>query len=141
MNNKAVLKSSFQAGAALGTPATYPNLKISDISTMANANINGMMWVIHSFLNRSMRAQKPERGAILNVTSVTGLEVPPFPGEAAYHASKAFQEAFTNAIRNELGGTDIRVLVLRPGCVATNFHSQRVGHDNQMYDSFFEGYE
>ncbi|KAG9705892.1 hypothetical protein KCU73_g17831, partial [Aureobasidium melanogenum] len=37
-------------------------------------------------------------------------------------------------------GTNIRVLALRPGCVATNFHSQRVGHDKQMYDEFFDGY-
>lgn len=80
-------------------------------------------------------------GTILNVTSITGLEVPPFPGEAVYHANKACQEAFTNALRNELSGTDIRVLALRPGVVATNFHSLRVGHDKQMYDEFIEGYE
>jgi len=59
------------------------------------------------------------------VTSTTGLEVPPFPGEAVYHASKACQEAFTNVLRTELVGTDIKVLALRPGVVATNFHEQR----------------
>jgi short-subunit dehydrogenase len=79
-------------------------------------------------------------GTILNITSVTGLEVPPFPGEAVYHSNKAAQEAFTNALRNELLGTNIKVLALRPGVVATNFHSQRVGHDKEMYDSFIEGY-
>lgn len=93
----------------------------------------------HAVLNHSMLRRKA--GTILNITSVTGLEVPPFPGEAVYHANKACQEAFTNALRNELSGTDIRVLALRPGCVATNFHSLRVGHDKEMYNSFFEGYE
>lgn len=93
----------------------------------------------YAVLNRAMLKKKA--GTILNVTSITGLEVPPFPGEAVYHANKACQEAFTNAIRNELNGTDIRVLALRPGCVATNFHSQRVGHNKEMYDSFFEGFE
>lgn len=82
-----------------------------------------------------------DAGTILNITSVTGLEVPPFPGETVYHSNKAAQEAFTNALRNELVGTGIRVLALRPGCVATNFHSLRVGHDREMYESFFEGYE
>jgi short-subunit dehydrogenase len=38
-------------------------------------------------------------------------------------------------------GTNIKVLALRPGRVATNFHSQRVGHDREMYEEFFEGYE
>jgi 3-hydroxy acid dehydrogenase/malonic semialdehyde reductase len=90
-------------------------------------------------LNRSMMKRK--EGTILNITSVTGLEVPPFPGEAVYHANKACQEAFTNALRNELTETNIRILALRPGCVATNFHSQRVGHDKAKYDEFFEGFQ
>ncbi|TEA12702.1 NADP-dependent 3-hydroxy acid dehydrogenase [Colletotrichum sidae] len=112
------------AGLALGAPATFAELKIQDIMTMANTNVNGMMF-----------------GVILNVTSVTGLEVPPFAGEAVYHASKAFQEAFTNSLRNELVETDIKVLALRPGVVATHFHTQRVGFDKEKYNSFTEGYD
>ena len=106
---------------------------------MNNTNINGLMFVTHAVLNRSVSARGA--GTILNITSITGLEVPPFPGEAVYHANKACQEAFTNSLRNELSGSNIRVLALRPGCVATNFHSQRVGHDKDMYESFFEGFE
>jgi short-subunit dehydrogenase len=68
-----------------------------------------------------------------------GLEVPLFPGEAVYHTNKAAQEAFTNALRNELNGMNIKVLALRPGCVATNYHFLRVGHDKGMYDSFLRG--
>ncbi|KAF7587410.1 hypothetical protein BBP40_007250 [Aspergillus hancockii] len=129
------------AGLALGAPARFPDLKISDVMTMVNTNINGLMYVTYSVLNRSMLARKPGNGTVLNITSITGLEVPPFPGEAVYHANKAFQEAFTNALRNELSGTNIKVLALRPGCVATNFHSLRVGHDKEKYDKFFEGFE
>lgn len=106
---------------------------------MNNTNINGLMWVTHVVLNRSFMPRKA--GTILNITSVTGLEVPPFSGESVYHANKACQEGFTNALRNELSQTNIKVLALRPGCVATNFHSLRVGHDKEMYDSFFEGFE
>lgn len=102
------------------------------------------------------------------MTSTTGLEVPPFPGEAVYHASKACQEAFTNVLRTELVNTDIKVLALRPGVVATNFHEQRcvmtcvtpylflpdelnnlkglltccrVGYDKNKYDDFMDGFE
>ncbi|GIJ88043.1 hypothetical protein Asppvi_006959 [Aspergillus pseudoviridinutans] len=127
-----------QAGIALGAPNAFYNLKVSDIQIMNSTNVNGPMFVTHAVLNRGMLASK--QGVIMNITSVTGLEVPPFPGEAVYHASKACQEAFTNALRNELIGTNIKVLALRPGCVATNFHSQRVGHDKEQYDAFFEGY-
>ncbi|KAK7213116.1 hypothetical protein V2G26_020294 [Clonostachys chloroleuca] len=127
------------AGLALGAPAAFQDLKINDIATMNNTNINGLMWVTHVVLNRSFMPRKA--GTILNITSVTGLEVPPFSGESVYHANKACQEGFTNALRNELSQTNIKVLALRPGCVATNFHSLRVGHDKEMYDSFFEGFE
>ena len=106
---------------------------------MNSTNINGLMFTTYAVLNASMKPRKA--GTILNITSVTGLEVPPFPGEAVYHCNKAAQEAFSNALRNELSETNIRVLVLRPGCVATNFHSLRVGHDKEKYDSFFEGYQ
>ncbi|PQE05670.1 Short-chain dehydrogenase reductase SDR protein [Rutstroemia sp. NJR-2017a BVV2] len=101
-------------------------------------NINGLMFTIYSALNASFIKKKA--GTILNITSVTGLEVPPFPGESVYHTNKAAQEAFSNALRNELCGTNIRVLVLRPGCVATNFHSLRVDHDKEKYNKFFEGF-
>lgn len=131
--------TNLQAGLALGAPNIFHNLKINDIQTMISTNVNGPMYTTHSVLNRSMIARSS--GTILNITSVTGLEVPPFPGEAVYHSNKAAQEAFTNALRNELVGTNIKVLALRPGCVQTNFHSQRVGHDRVMYEGFFEGYE
>lgn len=130
-----------QAGLALGAPARFPELKIEDVVTMSNTNVNGTMFVTHSVLNRSMLTQKPGKGTILNITSTTALEAPPFPGEAVYHASKAFQEGFTNSLRNELVETDIKVLALRPGVVATHFHTQRVGFDKDQYDSFVEGYE
>jgi 3-hydroxy acid dehydrogenase/malonic semialdehyde reductase len=112
------------AGLALGAPAQFPDLKIEDVITMTGTNINGYMFATYAVLNEGkMKARG--KGTILNVTSTTGLEVPPFPGEAVYHASKACQEAFTNVLRTELVGTDIKVLALRPGVVATNFHEQR----------------
>ncbi|KAM0491791.1 hypothetical protein ACHAP8_010421, partial [Fusarium lateritium] len=127
------------AGLALGAPSVFNELKVQDILAMNNTNLNGTMFVTYAVLNRSMRPR--DSGTILNVTSVTGLEVPPFPGEAVYHTNKAAQEAFTNGLRNELCGTNIRVLALRPGCVATHFHLQRIGYDKDQYEQFFEGFD
>jgi NADP-dependent 3-hydroxy acid dehydrogenase YdfG len=128
------------AGLALGAPASFPDLKLQDIITMTSTNINGYMFAAYSVLNTGRMNQR-KKGTILNVTSVTGLEVPPFSGEAVYHSSKAAQEAFTNALRVELKGTDIKVLALRPGVVETNFHEQRIGYDKKQYEDFIEGYE
>lgn len=128
------------AGLALGAPKRFPELSIPDIVTMSNTNINGVMFSAYATLNAGGMMRR-KRGTILNVTSTTGLEVPPFPGEAVYHSSKAFQEAFTNVLRTELQNTNIKVLALRPGVVATNFHEQRVGYDKEQYDDFMDGFE
>ncbi|KAK8051118.1 hypothetical protein PG993_002503 [Apiospora rasikravindrae] len=129
------------AGLALGAPARFPELSIADIVTMNNTNVNGYMFMTHAVLNQAMLRRDGGVGTILNITSTTALEAPPFPGEAVYHANKALQEAFTNALRNELTETNIRVLALRPGVVATHFHEQRVGFDKGMYDEFMKGFQ
>ncbi|KAF2766636.1 NAD(P)-binding protein, partial [Teratosphaeria nubilosa] len=129
------------AGLALGAPAAFWEQDIAgDISTMVQTNVLGFMCAAHAILNEGGMA-KTKRGTILNITSVTGLELPPFPGEAVYHATKACQEAFTDSLRNELVGTNVRVLALRPGVVQTNFHEQRVGHDKGRHDDFVGGIE
>ncbi|KAB2570471.1 NADP-dependent l-serine l-allo-threonine dehydrogenase [Lasiodiplodia theobromae] len=128
------------AGLALGAPALFPHQSIEHIATMTATNVDGVLFAAHAALNQGGMLDAA-RGTIVNVTSVTGLEVPPFPGEAVYHATKAAQEAFTNALRNELRETSIRVIAIRPGVVATNFHEQRVGYDKGMYEGFVEGYE
>jgi len=120
------------AGLAIGAPNRFPDLKIQDIITMTSTNINGYMFATYAVLNEGKMKERG-KGTILNVTSTTGLEVPPFPGEAVYHASKACQEAFGNVLRTELVGTDIKVLALRPGVVATNFHEQRYVVHSRVY--------
>ncbi|BFZ62920.1 hypothetical protein YB2330_004032 [Saitoella coloradoensis] len=128
------------AGLALGAPSRFHELTIEQIQQMSNTNINGTMFTTHAVLNSGMAARK--QGTILNVSSTTALEAPPFPGEAVYHASKAFLEGFSNSLRNEYTNTNLRIMTLRPGAVAsTNFHIQRVGHDQSQYDEFFEGWE
>ncbi|KAH7390806.1 short chain dehydrogenase/ reductase-like protein [Phaeosphaeria sp. MPI-PUGE-AT-0046c] len=128
------------AGLAIGAPSAFPELKIQDIITMTSTNINGYMFATYAVLNEGKMRERG-RGTILNVTSTTALEVPPFAGEAVYHASKACQEAFGNVLRAELVGTDIKVLALRPGVVATNFHEQRVAYDASSYNEFMQGFE
>ncbi|PSK59484.1 NADP-dependent 3-hydroxy acid dehydrogenase [Elsinoe australis] len=128
------------AGLALAAPKLFPEQNIEDITTMTSTNINGYMFAAHAALNAGGMLER-KHGIILNITSTTGLEVPPFPGEAVYHTSKAAQEAFSNVLRTELQNTSIKVLAVRPGVVATHFHEQRVGYDKGLYDDFMSGFE
>lgn len=134
------------AGLAVGAPASFPELKLEDIDIMVDTNLKGMLYVTHAVLNSSnsggQSMMQRKAGAIINITSTTALEVPPFPGEAIYHTTKASQEGFTNSLRTELQGTNIRVLAVRPGVVAdTTFHKQRIGFRKDEYDTFMQGFE
>jgi short-subunit dehydrogenase len=62
------------------------------------------------------------RGGILNVGSIAGFL--PGPGMAVYYASKAYVLSFTEALRQELAPRGIRVTVLCPGPVPTEFQTR-----------------
>jgi 3-hydroxy acid dehydrogenase/malonic semialdehyde reductase len=127
-------------GIALGAPKTFWEQPISDIQKVIDTNVFWLVNVTHAMLNAFLIPAN--KGTILNISSVTGLEVPTKGmGEVSYHASKAFQEGFTNALRNEVIGTDIRILTLRPGFVRTKFHFDRVGQDQNKFDDVFQGLE
>lgn len=62
------------------------------------------------------------KGGLLNVGSVAGFL--PGPGMAVYYASKAYVISFTEALRAELGPRGVRVTVLCPGPVPTEFQAR-----------------
>jgi len=62
------------------------------------------------------------RGGILNVGSIAGFL--PGPGMAVYYASKAYVLSFTEALRRELGPQGVRVTVLCPGPVPSEFQAR-----------------
>jgi uncharacterized protein len=75
------------------------------------------------------------RGGILNVGSIAGFL--PGPGMAMYYASKAFVLSFTEALREELKPHGVRVTVLCPGPVQTEFQARagfRPGFDPSVLD-------
>jgi len=61
------------------------------------------------------------RGAIINVSSVAAFF--PLRGNATYSATKAYLNAFTEALHTELIGTGVRVQALCPGFTLTEFHA------------------
>ena len=61
------------------------------------------------------------RGGILNVASIAGYL--PGPGQAVYHATKAFVRSFGLALSEETRGTGVRVTALCPGPVDTEFRA------------------
>jgi 3-oxoacyl-[acyl-carrier protein] reductase len=64
-------------------------------------------------------------GWIVNVSSLASIN--PFPGGAAYCASKAGLNAFSDALMQELRYDNIRVTSILPGSVATGFSGRDPG--------------
>jgi NAD(P)-dependent dehydrogenase (short-subunit alcohol dehydrogenase family) len=64
-------------------------------------------------------------GRIVNVSSMGGKLV--FPGGGAYHATKFAVEAFSDALRWEVKGFGIDVVVIEPGLIKTRFGETAAG--------------
>ncbi len=65
------------------------------------------------------------RGRIVNVSSMGGKLV--FPGGGAYHASKHAVEALSDALRFEVRAFGVRVVIVEPGLITTNFGETAAG--------------
>jgi uncharacterized protein len=93
---------------------------------------------IRALTDLSLRFSKSlirNRGGLLNVGSVAGFL--PGPGMAVYYASKAYVISFTEALRKELEPYGVRVTVLCPGPVQTEFQARagfNPGFDSSMLD-------
>jgi short-subunit dehydrogenase len=73
------------------------------------------------------------RGGVLNVGSMAGFL--PGPGMAVYYASKAYVLSFSEALHSELKPRGVRVSVLCPGPVPTEF-AARAGITGDMAPGF-----
>jgi short-subunit dehydrogenase len=65
-------------------------------------------------------------GAIINVASLLAfsapLPTPPLPFRATYAAAKSYLVTFTQILAQEVQGTGVRIQVVCPGTVPTEFH-------------------
>jgi NAD(P)-dependent dehydrogenase (short-subunit alcohol dehydrogenase family) len=79
-------------------------------------NVFGLVRLTQLVLPK-MRAQR--WGRVVNVGSMGGLLS--FPGAGHYHATKHALEAISDALRFELRGFGINVILLEPGLITTEF--------------------
>lgn len=87
-----------------------------DIFKQFNTNLFGVFRTIKAVLP-GMKAQKG--GTIINVTSIGGLVG--FPFNSLYHATKFGLDGFSESLKYELRPFDIKVKVVAPGGVTTDF--------------------
>jgi NADP-dependent 3-hydroxy acid dehydrogenase YdfG len=69
--------------------------------------------------------RKQGRGRIVNVSSMGGKLV--FPGGGVYHATKHAVEALSDALRYEVRGFGVQVVIIEPGLIRTQFGEVAAG--------------
>lgn len=121
------------AGLAKGVDAVY-DADHEDWDAMVDVNIKGVLT-----MTRLVTPQMKERnsGHVINIGSIAGHES--YPGGSVYCATKHAVKAFTEATKKDLHGTDVRVSMVSPGLVETEFSKVRFKGDEDRAAEVYEG--
>lgn len=120
------------AGLALGVDKVADG-KESDWATMIDTNVMGLLRTTRAFLPAMIAANE---GHVINMGSIASNLV--YEGGSVYCATKHAVRAITKTMRLELNGTPIRVSLIDPGMVETDFSKVRLG-DNEKAKNVYRG--
>jgi NADP-dependent 3-hydroxy acid dehydrogenase YdfG len=123
------------AGLARGVDAVY-DADLDDWDTMIDTNIKGLITMTRLI---SPMMKKRNSGHIINISSSSGHET--YPGGSVYCSTKHAVRAFTEAAKKDLHGTNVRVGMVSPGLVETEFSNVRFKGDDEKADAVYEGIE
>jgi NAD(P)-dependent dehydrogenase (short-subunit alcohol dehydrogenase family) len=107
--------------AGLGIFADVATMTDEDWRRQIDTNLTGAFYCTRAAIPAMRRSGG---GWIVNVASLAGRNY--FAGGAAYCATKAGLVAFSEAVMQEVRHDDIRVTVVMPGSVATEFNGRAV---------------
>lgn len=137
------LLSQPQSSGLVHGMAKAPEIDESDIQTMFNTNVHGVINMTQAILPIFKARDSPDcpggRGDIVNIGSIAGREG--YPGGSIYCATKAAIRTFTEALRKEHIASRIRIMELDPGQVETNFSVVRFGGDAAKAKQVYAGVE
>jgi NAD(P)-dependent dehydrogenase (short-subunit alcohol dehydrogenase family) len=105
--------------AGFATAGALAELSDRDLRAQFETNVFGLMALTRAVLPAMLERGE---GRIVNISSVSGRIPAPLLG--AYHASKYALEALSDALRMELEPFGIRVAIVEPGTIRTEFASR-----------------
>jgi short-subunit dehydrogenase len=123
------------AGYSLIGP--FETTTVDDIKRQYNTNVFGLMNVVREILPH---LRKNKGGTILNVASVGGRVG--FPLYSLYNGSKFAVEGFSESLQHELRPLNIRIKIIEPGVIKTDFYGRSMAHTHKTgitdYDPYVE---
>lgn len=121
------------AGLALGLDPEYEG-DYDDWDTMIDTNIKGLLTITREVVPGMIARNK---GHIINIGSVAGDAA--YANGNVYCATKAAVKAITDGLRIDVAHTPLRVTLLKPGLVETNFSNVRFHGDDERADNVYKG--
>jgi NADP-dependent 3-hydroxy acid dehydrogenase YdfG len=116
--------------------------EIEDWERMIAVNQRALLYMTKAALPHLQAAAEKETrrvADIVNISSYAGRVAS--PNFAVYNMTKFGVNGFTEALRQELGGSHVRVGVLEPGAVNTELNDNHQGAMRVEIDSFFASIE
>ena len=123
------------AGLSQGMDA-FQDADLNDWETMIDTNIKGLLYV-SKIVSAWMIENK--KGHIVNLGSIAGKEV--YANGNVYCATKHAVDALSKAMRIDLLPHKIKVTVIHPGAVETEFSEVRFHGDKEKAKKVYEGYQ
>ena len=99
---------------------------IDDWDKMIDINIKGLLYISRPIMKMM---EEQDHGHIINIGSIAGQEV--YPKGNVYCATKHAVIALTKSMRYDLHDTQVKVGVINPGLVETEFSEVRFKGDKQ----------
>ncbi|CAH1764408.1 12563_t:CDS:10 [Entrophospora sp. SA101] len=124
------------AGLAIGFDPIEKNSQ-KDIETVIDTNINGLLYMTQAVLPIMKRRNS---GDIINIGSISGTNSHGY-GNTVYAATKYATEGITDSIRKETLSSKIRVTLIRPGAVKTEFSLVRTRGNNEFSKTYYDGFD
>jgi NAD(P)-dependent dehydrogenase (short-subunit alcohol dehydrogenase family) len=97
-------------------------IPMDSVRRQFETNVFGLMRLCQLVLPGMRKAGS---GRIVNLSSMGGKLV--FPGGGVYHATKHAVEALSDALRFEVAGFGVHVVIIEPGLIVTKFGEAAVG--------------
>jgi len=121
--------------AGVGLVAPVHNLSMHDAHWLMNINFWGVVHGCQAFMPQlQARAQRQEDTVIVNISSIFAMVS--MPTQSIYNASKAAVRGFSDALREELRDSGVRVLCVHPGGIQTRICQEaRLGDISPVADT------
>ena len=113
----------------------FDQYNFNDVQEMVDVNISAFLRVAHA----GMPFLKKSKGHLVNLGSIAGMQA--YGGGAVYCGTKHFVHAFSHGLRQDLLGSGVRVTVIAPGNVDTEFSMVRFKGDTAKATVVYDGYE